>query len=75
MQVVVALRTQYRMAEDIQLLANTLVYNGRLRCGTEAISKQVLGTSPAQPGLLSEWLLKVKRFCLECGFCEISKGC
>ncbi|RMZ78750.1 hypothetical protein DV737_g3742, partial [Chaetothyriales sp. CBS 132003] len=35
---VVSLEHQYRMAEDIQILSSTLVYGGRLKCGTESSS-------------------------------------
>jgi DNA replication ATP-dependent helicase Dna2 len=34
---VVNLEHQYRMCEDIMTLSNTLIYNGRLKCGTEAL--------------------------------------
>ncbi|PTB54017.1 hypothetical protein M431DRAFT_86646 [Trichoderma harzianum CBS 226.95] len=41
-QSVVNLEHQYRMCEDIMTLSNTLIYNGRLRCGTEALRKKKL---------------------------------
>ncbi|KAJ0168260.1 DNA replication ATP-dependent helicase/nuclease DNA2 [Colletotrichum tanaceti] len=34
---VVNLEHQYRMCEDIMTLSNTLIYHGRLRCGTEEL--------------------------------------
>jgi DNA replication ATP-dependent helicase Dna2 len=34
---VVSLEHQYRMSEDIMTLSNTLIYQGRLRCGTEEL--------------------------------------
>jgi DNA replication ATP-dependent helicase Dna2 len=34
---VVNLEHQYRMCEDIMSLSNTLIYHGRLKCGTEAL--------------------------------------
>ncbi len=34
---VVHLEHQYRMCEDIMTLSNTLIYDGRLKCGTEAL--------------------------------------
>ncbi|EQB56867.1 hypothetical protein CGLO_03083 [Colletotrichum gloeosporioides Cg-14] len=34
---VVNLEHQYRMCEDIMTLSNTLIYKGRLRCGTEQL--------------------------------------
>lgn len=41
-QSVVNLEHQYRMCEDIMTLSNTLIYNGRLRCGTESLRKKKL---------------------------------
>ncbi|KAI6784248.1 DNA replication ATP-dependent helicase/nuclease-like protein [Emericellopsis cladophorae] len=41
-QSVVNLEHQYRMCEDIMTLSNTLIYDGRLRCGTEALKKRKL---------------------------------
>ena len=35
---VVNLEHQYRMCEDIMLLSNTLIYNGRLKCGNDAVA-------------------------------------
>ncbi|CAG9943887.1 unnamed protein product [Clonostachys rosea f. rosea IK726] len=39
---VVNLEHQYRMCEDIMTLSNTLIYDGRLRCGTESLRKRKL---------------------------------
>lgn len=39
-QSVVNLEHQYRMCEDIMTLSNTLIYNGRLKCGTPAVATQ-----------------------------------
>jgi len=39
---VVNLEHQYRMCADIMLLANTLIYNGRLKCGTPAVAARSL---------------------------------
>ncbi|RMZ80284.1 hypothetical protein DV738_g2822, partial [Chaetothyriales sp. CBS 135597] len=39
---VVNLEHQYRMAEDIQILSSTLVYGGRLKCGTDSVATRVL---------------------------------
>ncbi|KAL2133720.1 hypothetical protein VTI74DRAFT_1846 [Chaetomium olivicolor] len=36
-QSVVYLEHQYRMCEDIMTLSNTLIYQGRLKCGTESL--------------------------------------
>ncbi|KAI9151817.1 DNA replication ATP-dependent helicase/nuclease DNA2 [Paramyrothecium foliicola] len=41
-QSVVNLSHQYRMCEDIMTLSNTLIYDGQLRCGTEALRKRKL---------------------------------
>ncbi|MCJ1286282.1 Tripartite DNA replication factor [Xylographa opegraphella] len=35
---VVNLEHQYRMCEDIMTLSNTLIYNGRLKCGTSEVA-------------------------------------
>lgn len=39
---VVNLAHQYRMCEDIMTLSNTLIYDGQLRCGTEAVRTRQL---------------------------------
>jgi DNA replication ATP-dependent helicase Dna2 len=39
---VVNLEHQYRMCEDIMMLSNTLIYQGRLRCGTEELRTRKL---------------------------------
>ncbi|PFH58033.1 hypothetical protein XA68_14236 [Ophiocordyceps unilateralis] len=39
---VVNLEHQYRMCEDIMTLSNTLIYDGKLRCGYEALRKRKL---------------------------------
>lgn len=47
---VVNLEHQYRMCEEIMLLSNTLVYNGRLKCGTQAVARRTI-TIPNINGL------------------------
>ena len=37
---VVYLEHQYRMCEEIMTLSNTLIYDGRLKCGTSAVAKR-----------------------------------
>ncbi|RKF72549.1 DNA replication ATP-dependent helicase/nuclease dna2 [Golovinomyces cichoracearum] len=37
---VVYLEHQYRMCEDIMTLSNTLIYNGRLKCGNQEIARR-----------------------------------
>lgn len=39
---VVNLEHQYRMSEDIMALSNTLIYEGRLKCGTETLRNRKL---------------------------------
>ena len=39
---VVNLEHQYRMCEDIMTLSNTLIYNGRLKCGTQTVAHRSL---------------------------------
>ena len=60
MQMVVALRSQYRMAADIMLLANTIVYDGQLRCGADHVAEAVLDLQVA-PSQIShpQWLNRV----------------
>ncbi|KAK3945578.1 hypothetical protein QBC46DRAFT_430115 [Diplogelasinospora grovesii] len=41
-QSVVNLEHQYRMCEDIMTLSNTLIYRGRLKCGTESLRQAKL---------------------------------
>ncbi|MCJ1387495.1 Tripartite DNA replication factor [Xylographa bjoerkii] len=42
---VVNLEHQYRMCEDIMTLSNTLIYNGRLKCGTPAVANSEIFVS------------------------------
>lgn len=39
---VVNLEHQYRMCEEIMTISNTLIYNGQLKCGTEAVAQKSL---------------------------------
>ena len=39
---VVTLEHQYRMCADIMLLANTLIYDGRLKCGNDDVAQKKL---------------------------------
>lgn len=41
-EAVAMLGKQYRMCEDIMTLANVLIYDGRLRCGNEAVATRQL---------------------------------
>lgn len=47
---VVNLEHQYRMSEDIMTLSNTLIYEGRLKCGTEELRLRKLDV-PNMDGL------------------------
>ena len=42
---VVYLEHQYRMCEEIMTLSNTLIYKGRLKCGTQAVGERSLTVS------------------------------
>lgn len=48
---VVNLEHQYRMAEDIMLLSNKLIYSGRLQCGTTAVANRILLIPNLETGL------------------------
>ncbi|KAL9625814.1 MAG: hypothetical protein Q9160_000134 [Pyrenula sp. 1 TL-2023] len=50
-EAVVSLSHQYRMAEDIMLLSNTLIYNHRLKCGTPAVASRTLHIPNLSAGL------------------------
>jgi len=41
-EAVVSLEHQYRMCADIMLLANRLIYSGRLKCGNDAVATRQL---------------------------------
>ncbi|KAI9851445.1 MAG: Tripartite DNA replication factor [Thelocarpon superellum] len=47
---VVNLEHQYRMCEEIMTLSNTLIYDGLLKCGNEAVARRSL-TIPHMDGL------------------------
>ena len=59
-QAVVTLSKQYRMAEEIQSIANTFIYSGKLKCGSPAVAKSRLAldvsalTQSLQPSLTSQ---------------------
>ena len=48
---VVNLEHQYRMAEDIMLLSNELIYSGRLKCGSSAVASRTLQIPNLQAAL------------------------
>ena len=41
-QAVVSLEHQYRMCAEVMLLSNTLIYSGRLKCGTSSVASRRL---------------------------------
>ena len=41
-QAVVSLQHQYRMNQDIMELSNTLIYEHRLKCGTQGVARALL---------------------------------
>ena len=47
---VVYLEHQYRMCEDVMALSNNLIYNGRLKCGSQKVAKRRI-TIPNIDGL------------------------
>ena len=47
---VVNLEHQYRMCEDIMTLSNTLIYDGRLKCGTQSVAARSV-VIPDMPAL------------------------
>ena len=47
---VVNLEHQYRMCEDVMSLSNTLIYDGRLKCGTAQVARRAVSL-PDMPAL------------------------
>ncbi|CAL8464813.1 g4348 [Coccomyxa elongata] len=59
-QALITLRSQYRMSADIMAVANALVYNGELRCGSAAVAEASLQLPRALPPTqLPQWLQQV----------------
>ncbi|KAJ2719684.1 DNA replication endonuclease-helicase Dna2 [Coemansia sp. Benny D115] len=58
---VVRLEYQYRMNADIQRLANNLIYDGHLRCGSLAVAKQRINYKIDPAAAVDGWPFAVKR--------------
>ena len=50
------LRTQYRMCADIMAVANELMYEGQLRCGSPLVEQGMLSLATNIPESLPGWL-------------------
>jgi DNA replication ATP-dependent helicase/nuclease Dna2 len=59
---IVSLEHQYRMNEDIMALANVLIYNGRLKCGNEAVAKRTLSLPYAEQTIKSHHISSSARY-------------
>lgn len=75
---VVNLEHQYRMSEDIMTLSNTLIYEGRLKCGTEDLRHRKLDIPDMNAlqrhhfdlnTILSQPLMTPSTFCTGTGPC------
>lgn len=53
---VVNLEHQYRMCKDIMMVSNRLIYDGRLKCGSEEIANQILQIP--NKGAIAGWKTK-----------------
>lgn len=75
-QSVVPLTRQYRMAQDIMDVANTLVYDGAMHCGAAAVAAATLcvpGKAPVSLLQAHSWLKHVRRGnVLACCLCRIA---
>ncbi|KAJ2800951.1 DNA replication endonuclease-helicase Dna2 [Coemansia guatemalensis] len=54
-QTVVRLELQYRMAEDIQCLANNLIYDGHLRCGSPEVAQRRISYTVPPADAIRSW--------------------
>jgi DNA replication ATP-dependent helicase Dna2 len=58
---VTSLTFQYRMNEDIMALSNKLIYEGRLKCGSEEVARQVLSLNrPVKLGVDAKMEVKAE---------------
>ena len=62
LQAVATLHAQYRMAGDIMRLANMLIYDGRLRAGSQAVEEACLKLElpPMRLVALPPWLQEAR---------------
>jgi DNA replication ATP-dependent helicase Dna2 len=66
-EAIISLTHQYRMNAEIMALANRLIYDGRLQCGTEAVATGTLQLSPGwREGLAHQHAGRVQRMAGEC---------
>lgn len=56
---VVSLVKQYRMANEIMELSNTLVYHGQMTCGSSDVGRQMLNTALGNTSKYAKWLKAV----------------
>jgi hypothetical protein len=77
-QALITLRQQYRMAGDIMSVANALIYNGQLQCGSEAVEQAVLALDRPTHEAWPDWLRQVHNLILPttCNLlCVVSSIC
>jgi len=68
------LSMQYRMAEPLTQLPNALTYDGKLKCGTEAVARQTLELRPPSGAFADapDWLRRVMDPNAHCVFLDTS---
>ncbi|KAJ2610640.1 DNA replication endonuclease-helicase Dna2 [Coemansia sp. RSA 1365] len=60
-QAVVRLELQYRMAEGIQCLANNLIYDGHLRCGSLEVARRRISYTVSPNDAIQSWPFTASR--------------
>ncbi|KAL1964671.1 hypothetical protein VTN77DRAFT_6697 [Rasamsonia byssochlamydoides] len=66
---VVNLEHQYRMCEEIMLLSNTLIYSGRLKCGTPEVASRSLEIPNLNSGLKRHHATSLAQFSSQRSMC------
>lgn len=68
------LSMQYRMAEPLTQLPNALTYDGKLKCGTEAVARQTLELQPPSGAFADapDWIRRVMDPDAHCVFLDTS---